>query len=51
MTQTTTHTVKLDERQSKMLHDEVRRQRMATGDDVSKAEVLRQALEHYLGKK
>lgn len=51
MTERTTHTVRLDPAMTKRLDDEIRRQRQATGDDVKKSDVIRQALERYLAKR
>lgn len=51
MTERTTHTVRLDAAMTKQLNEEVRRQRMASGDDVKKSDVIRQALEQYLAKR
>jgi len=48
---TKTHTVKMDERLSAMLEDEAKRQRMATGEKITKSDVIRQALEQYLAKR
>jgi len=48
---TKTHTVKMDERLSAMLEDEAKRQRMATGEKITKSDVIRQALERYLAKR
>ncbi|MGO2243298.1 MAG: hypothetical protein ACTH5D_16220, partial [Halomonas sp.] len=51
MTKTTVHTVRLDDKLTQRLDDEAKRQRMATGDSVTKADVIRAALVEFLKAK
>lgn len=48
---TTVHTVRLDDRLTKLVDDEAKRRRLASGENVSKADIMREALEAYLCKK
>lgn len=47
----TVHTVRLDDDLTKRLEAEAKRQRQATGDAVTKADIIRAALLEYLGRK
>lgn len=51
MTTTTVHTVRLTPELTQRLESEAKRQRQATGDAVTKADIIRAALEHYLATK
>lgn len=51
MTTTTVHTVRLDKHLTKLVDDEAKRRRLASGENVSKADIIREALDKYLGKK
>lgn len=50
-TTTTVHTVRLSPELTQRLEAEASRQRKATGDAVTKADIMRAALEHYLARK
>ena len=50
MTDRTTHTVRLSADLAQRLEAEAARQRKATGDAVTKADIIRAALETYLAR-
>lgn len=50
MTTTTVHTIRLSPELTRRVDEEAQRQRKATGDAVTKADVIRAALEKYLAR-
>lgn len=47
----TVHTVRLNDDLTRRIEAEAKRRRKATGEAVTKADIIRTALEDYLGKK